>query len=71
MILIGPRPPAATTIECVASGVLVDPAPADDARHAVCPACGVLTWVGGWPVRFLAHREPGERAASERDRGDV
>lgn len=51
---------APTSIECVGSGVLVDPPPTPDTERATCPACGQVTPVGGWPLRYLVHREPAE-----------
>lgn len=51
-----------TSIECVSSGVLVDPRPAGNVRSAICPACGQVVSIGGWPERYLTHREPPESA---------
>lgn len=38
---------APVVIDCVASGVLVDPRPPLQALDTICPACGARVMIGG------------------------
>lgn len=54
-------------IKCVASGVLLDPAPTEKPEHyalmtTVCPACGQKVGLVDWPPRYVDHLEPAEPA---------
>lgn len=49
---------ALESIECVGTGILVDPSPPPETERATCIACGQVVPVGGWPKRYLLHREP-------------